>query len=155
MEYQILFNTLRPRQNGWHFADDTFRCVFMDENVWILINISLNFVPKGPINNIPALVQIMAWRRPGDKPLSERQAIIWTNDGKFTDTYMHHSAFSELITSREAALSIEYQILFDSLSHPSLGWLYVFSSIPPPRPPSAAAAAMTFASQVKTVWARP
>ena len=32
---------------------------------------SLTLVPKGPINNIPALVQILAWRRPGDKPLSE------------------------------------------------------------------------------------
>ena len=31
---------------------------------------SLKFVPKGPINNIPALVQVMAWRRPGDKPLT-------------------------------------------------------------------------------------
>ena len=37
----------------------------------ISIKISLKFIPKGPINNIPALVQIMAWRRPGDKPLSE------------------------------------------------------------------------------------
>ena len=27
----------------------------------------MKFVPKGPINNIPALAQIMAWRRPGDK----------------------------------------------------------------------------------------
>ena len=35
------------------------------------IKFSLKFVPKGPINNIPALVQIMAWRRPGDKPLPE------------------------------------------------------------------------------------
>ena len=34
------------------------------------IKISLKFVPEGPINNIPALVQIMAWRLPGDKPLS-------------------------------------------------------------------------------------
>ena len=32
---------------------------------------SLMFVPKGPIKNIPALVQTMAWRRPGDKPLSK------------------------------------------------------------------------------------
>ena len=31
----------------------------------------LKFVPKGPINTIPALVQIMVWRRTGDKPLSE------------------------------------------------------------------------------------
>ena len=64
-------NTLRPRQNGCHFADDIFKCIFLNENVWIPIKISLKFVPKGPINNIPALVQIMAWRRSGDKPLSE------------------------------------------------------------------------------------
>ena len=44
---------------------------WQNENVWISIKISLNFVPKVPINNIPALVQIMAWRRSGDKPLSE------------------------------------------------------------------------------------
>ena len=37
--------------------------------------ISLKFVPKGPINNIPALVQIMAWRRPGDKPISEPMMV--------------------------------------------------------------------------------
>ena len=47
-----------------------FKCIFFNENVWISIKISLKCVPKGPINNIPALVQIMAWRRPGDKPLS-------------------------------------------------------------------------------------
>ena len=64
-------NTLRPRQNGRHFADDTFNRIFVNENVRISIEFSLKFVPKGPINNIPALVQIMAWRRPGDKPLSE------------------------------------------------------------------------------------
>ena len=62
---------MRPRQNGRIFADDIFTCFFMNEKVWISINISLTFVPKGQINNIPALVQIMAWHRPGDKPLSE------------------------------------------------------------------------------------
>ena len=46
-----------------------------NENVSIPIKISLKFVPKGPINNIPALVQIMAWRRPGDKPLSEPMMV--------------------------------------------------------------------------------
>ena len=65
------FNTLRWRQNGRHFADDTFKRIFLNENVIISTEISLKFVPKGPINNIPALVQIMAWRRSGDKPLSE------------------------------------------------------------------------------------
>ena len=62
---------MRPRQNGRRFADDTFTGIFSNENVRISINISLKFVPKGPINNNPALVQIMAWRRSGDKPLSE------------------------------------------------------------------------------------
>ena len=65
------FNTLRPRQNGRHFADDIFKCIFINENISISIKLSLKFVPKGPINTIPSLVQIMAWRRPGDKPLSE------------------------------------------------------------------------------------
>ena len=65
------FNRLRPRQNGRHFADDIFKRIFLNENVRILVKISLKFVPKGPINNIPALVQIIAWHRSGDKPLSE------------------------------------------------------------------------------------
>ena len=67
----VILNTLRPRQNGRHFADDTFKRIFANENIRILIEISLKFVPDGPINNIPAFVQIMDWRRPGDKPLSE------------------------------------------------------------------------------------
>ena len=65
------FNTLRPRQNGCHFADDIFKCIFLNENIWIPIEISLKFVSKGSINNDPALFQIMAWCRPGNKPLSE------------------------------------------------------------------------------------
>ena len=67
----LWFNTLRPRQNGRHFPGDIFKCIFLNENVWISIKNSLKFVPKVPINDIPALVQIMAWRRPGDKLLSE------------------------------------------------------------------------------------
>ena len=71
MDMILEINTLRPRQNGRHFPDDIFKCIFLNENVWISIKVSLTFVPNGPINNIPALVQIMAWRRSGDKPLSE------------------------------------------------------------------------------------
>ena len=55
-------NTLRPRQYGRRFPDDIFKCIFLNENVWIPIKM---FVPKGLIKNIPAMVQIMAWRRPG------------------------------------------------------------------------------------------
>ena len=64
-------NTLRPRQNGRHFTDDIFKCIFLTGNVWIAIKISFKFVPKIQINNIPTLVQIMAWCGPGNKPLSE------------------------------------------------------------------------------------
>ena len=49
----------------------------------ISMKISLKFVPNVQINNIPALVKIMAPTR--------QQAIIWNNDGKFTDAYMRHS----------------------------------------------------------------
>ena len=66
-----MLNTLRPRQNGRHFPDDLFKWIFLNKNVWISINISLEFVPRGPVNNISTLVQVMARRRPGDKPLSE------------------------------------------------------------------------------------
>ena len=64
-----------PEKNGRHFADNIFKCI-LNENYWFLIKISLKFVPKGLINNIPALVQVMAWRRPGDKPLSEPMMVI-------------------------------------------------------------------------------
>ena len=75
-DQDTLFNTLRPRQNGRHFPDDIFKCIFLNEKVLILIKISLKLIPKGSINNIPALVQIMAWRRPGDKPLSEPMMVF-------------------------------------------------------------------------------
>ena len=116
-------NTLRPRQNRRHFADDIFKCIFLNENVWTSINISVKFVPKGPINHIPALVQIMAWRRPGDKPLSEPMMISlpthicvtrpqWVNNTTNMETrlsksnwisedvncsYIHHNFATDLI----------------------------------------------------------
>ena len=71
----LLLNSLRPRQNRRHFAGNIFKCIFLNENEWISLRISLKFVPKVRINNIPSLVQIMAWRRPGDKPLSEPMMV--------------------------------------------------------------------------------
>ena len=75
---------MRPRQNGRHFADDIFNSIFLNENVWTPIKISLKFVPKGAINNIPSLVQIMAWPHPGDKPLSEPMKVILLTQICFT-----------------------------------------------------------------------
>ena len=66
------------------FKDGIFKSIYLNEKAWLSIKIPLKFVPKGPINNSPALVQIMAWRRPGDKPLSEPMMT------RFTDAYMRH-----------------------------------------------------------------
>ena len=55
---------LPPGQNGHHFEYDIFKCIFLIENKWNSLKISLKSVPKGPINNIPALVQIKAWHQP-------------------------------------------------------------------------------------------
>ena len=71
-------DTLRPRPNGRHFAADIFTCILLNKNMWISLKMPLKLLPKFPINNIPALVQIMTWRRPGNKPLSEPMMVIWT-----------------------------------------------------------------------------
>ena len=73
---ELQVNTLRPRQNGRRFQDNIFKCILLNGKMhefhlrfhWRL---SLRFW----INNIPALVQIMAWGRSGDKPLSEPMII--------------------------------------------------------------------------------
>ena len=72
LNHADIIDTLRPKQ---YFADNTFNRIFLNEHVRISIEISLKFVPEGQNNNIPVLVQIMAWRRPGDKPLSEPMMI--------------------------------------------------------------------------------
>ena len=60
-----------------HWDRDKMAAIFQAtfENVWISIKISKKFVPKVPINNIPALVLIMAWCQPGNKPLSEPMMV--------------------------------------------------------------------------------
>ena len=56
----------------------------MNEKCFILIQISLKFVPEGPIDNKTALAQVMAWHWAGDKPLPEATLT------QFTDAYMRH-----------------------------------------------------------------
>ena len=68
---QQAINALRLRQNSRRFPDDILKRISFEENYCILIKIPLKYVPNGLINTIPALVQIMAWHRSGDKPLSE------------------------------------------------------------------------------------
>ena len=70
--------------NCRHFADDSFTFIFMNVNFLISIQISLKFVSTGPIDNKPALVQVMACRRIGAKSLFEPML------SRFTDAYMRH-----------------------------------------------------------------
>ena len=63
-------------------ANDIFNCIFLNENDRIPIRISLKVVPMSPIDNKSALVQVMAWRWTGDKPLPE---LMLT---QFADAYM-------------------------------------------------------------------
>ena len=66
-------------------ADNNFKCIFMNENDRILIQMSLEFVPRSPIDNKPALVQVMAWCRTDDKLLPELMLTL------IIDTYyMRH-----------------------------------------------------------------
>ena len=73
--YCLNVNTLRPKQHGRLFPDDILKWIFLNQTVRISIRIALKFVPRSLFNNIPALIEIMAWRRPGDKPLSETMMV--------------------------------------------------------------------------------
>ena len=72
VKYKV--NTLNPRQNSCHFPDNIFKCIFLNENGLISLKLWLQFVPKGPINNIPSSIGSDI-----GLALSRWQAIIWTN----------------------------------------------------------------------------
>ena len=88
-EVDTVVHTSRPIQNGNQFTDNIFYSVSLNENLCILIQISLNmlkFVLKGLTDSIPALVQIKARHQTGNKPVSEAMMALFTN------AYLHHSA---------------------------------------------------------------
>ena len=80
-------------------ADDISNCFFLNENDIFQIQISLKYVPSSPVDNKPALNQVMAWRRIGDKPLpgpmmmaqfialvarrieADRSVVCWSSQG--------------------------------------------------------------------------
>ena len=66
-------NTLRLGQNGCHFADNILKLILLNENVLISIKIPLKFVPRGPIKNIPALLQV----RLGDVQVTSQYLNQW------------------------------------------------------------------------------
>ena len=129
---------MRPRSNRRHVADDIFKCIFENENEWISHRISLKFVPKVRINNIQALVQIMAWRRPGDKPWSEPMMVSllthicvtrpqWVNSQSsseykcYDNKFIHHS--SHLIMS--ALIHVHLPPYIDGLVQEIIAYLII------------------------------
>ena len=66
-----VIDTIRPKRDGQHFADDIFKCILLNENIWISLRISQKYVLKVRIDSISALFQTMTWRPSDDKPLSE------------------------------------------------------------------------------------
>ena len=72
-------NTLRTRQNGCHVAADILKCISMNENVWILNNMSLKCIPWDLIRNMSAFVQVMAWPLTGTTPLPEPMMTLVTD----------------------------------------------------------------------------
>ena len=113
--YNYIIKTLRLRQKGHHFANNLFKCIFLNENIIFVIKISLKFISKGSFNNIPALDNGFA--------LNRWQAIIWTiggffywhiyvsldlnelaSGGRFKNTY-------ELLNLRALKFSILYKII--------------------------------------------
>ena len=93
-------------KNGRHFADDIFKCIFFNESIWIPIKLWLKFVPKCPISNIPALFQIMAWCRPGDRPLSEPMMFSLLPYASLSFNELKAIGVVLLASRDEAALSI-------------------------------------------------
>ena len=81
-------NTLGLKQNCRHFAD-IFECVFLKENAWTSLKTSLKFVSKVLIYNILALIQIMAWHRPGAKQLS--RPMVVSSLTHISDALIRHS----------------------------------------------------------------
>ena len=121
-------NTLRPWHNGRHFADDIYKWIFLNENVWIPNKISLKFVPQGPINNIPAMVQIMAWRRTGNNPLSGPMMVRlptqkcvtrpqWVNNMEFDTDCTQQCRLMVILKSAISWLSTTIMILIWSAQH--------------------------------------
>ena len=132
MPYGLNVNTLRPRQDGRRFPDDTFERIFLIENVIILIKISLMFVPNGPINNIPSLVQIMAWRRPGDKPLSEPMMVrlpthICVTRPQWVKCYIWNS--KKPFCHTDELVSPPYEITIVAISYGRVTKSYVWDSM--------------------------
>ena len=100
----------------------------------VRLKISLKFIPKGPINNKPALVPIVAWRQTGNKPLSEPMMVDllmhicitrlqWVNiliyelvyDMRWVDILLHVLNFQNVYLTNLDTYFMGYSILLNGL----------------------------------------
>ena len=80
----IHINILRREQKGLHYVDDIFKCINVNQNLHILIQISVKFVPDDLTDKKISLIQEMAWRQGNSLNLSQRiNDPIWVS----TDNY--------------------------------------------------------------------
>ena len=97
--------------------------------IWILISILLKFVPRISVNNIPATIEIMAWRRPGDRQLSEPMMVSlltnicvtqtqWVNSGQTTKTLTEENVIDDKSTLVQAIAWTNFDhILWRRMTH--------------------------------------
>ena len=104
--FAYVINSSPTVQNGRHFADDSFKRIFINEKCFISIRISLKFAPEGPIDNKAALVQLMAWCWTGhylDQCWPSLPTHIcnirgrWVNSLKPCDILWHYQFLSTLV----------------------------------------------------------
>ena len=106
--FPVSINPSPPEQNGRNFADDILKCILITKN-FVSIRVSLKFVPKSPVDYLVALVQVMAWRRSGDKPLPEPRLasspthICNTRDDELTGALR---PFTRLVIGTKAPLRL-------------------------------------------------
>ena len=88
----LIVNILKQRQTSCHFSDNIFRCIFLNENVWISIKISVNYVLKGPINMVnllmhvsPDLNELIGWQ--WMIKYGNSQSTFFTSLGMFINQY--------------------------------------------------------------------
>ena len=115
-------NTFGWRKSWHQSADEILKCFFINEKYHIFIQISLRFIPKGPINNMPSMVQIMPWRHSDDNQLSDDSVVywyiyiwntqpwrihtLWTDDAHYNGVIMSVMAFQIV------GVSIVYSIIY-------------------------------------------
>ena len=121
-------NTLRLRQNGRHFPGDIFKWIFLNETAWISIKLSQKFVPDDPIKKIPALVQIMAWCRSGDRPSSEQMMVrllthICVSRPQWVKTFCSFNKVFAVVLNIPHVLIIRLLVVIENRSHSEIPFI--------------------------------